>query len=120
MQTPDVQHAVPISLLSSAWNLSCVPDSWGTTLSVTEWCVSTSLAVVLSQGCSALPRSVFCNWLASDDCAKDTRSACALGKLVSRMSLPSQPQSCFPSTLLAITVAFKMPPPGQALGEMLC
>lgn len=88
-------------------------------LSVTEWCASAPLlAVVLSQGCSALPRSVSCSWLASADCAMDACSACVLGKLVSRMSLPSRPQSCFPSMLLAISVAFKMPAPGQALGEM--
>lgn len=85
-------------------------------LSVTEWCVSAPLlAVVLSQGCSALPRSVSCNWLASADCAMDACSACVLGKLVSRMSLQSRPQSCFPNTLLAISVALKMPAPGQAL-----
>lgn len=59
-----------------------------------------------------------CNWLASADCATDACSAYVLGKLVSRMSLPSWPQSCFPSTLLAISVAFKMPAPGQALGEI--
>lgn len=50
--------------------------------------------------------------------AMDACSACVLGKLVARMSLPSRPQSCFPSALLAISVAFKMPAPGQALGEM--
>lgn len=84
-------------------------------LSVTEWCVTAPLlAVVLSQGCSALPRNVSRNWLASADCAMDTCSACVLGKLVSRISLPSWPQSCFPSTLLAISVAFEMPAAGQA------
>lgn len=61
-------------------------------LSVTEWCVSAPLlAVVLSQGCSALPGSVSCNWLASADC--NGCMLCLCIRQVSLQNVPSIPAS---------------------------
>lgn len=59
-----------------------------------------------------LARNASCNWLVSADC--DGGVLCLDIGQISLQNGPFPPgrQSCFPSTLLAISVAFDMPAPG--------